>query len=122
MIWTSSQMSTFFDDLRQIRDNVTFEKLSELRLGTPVTCVVKEVNEFGLDVDVDGVRGIIPRASLTDLEEEEEDFEAGDNLSAVVVFIDYQFSCVELSPGLQNVTNLLKLLSIRRRWQVDRNK
>lgn len=108
-------MSTFFDDLRQIRDNVTFEKLSELRLGTPVTCVVKEVNEFGLDVDVDGVRGIIPRASLTALEEEEEDFEAGDNLSAVVVFIDYQFSCVELSPGLQNVTNLLKSLSIRRR-------
>jgi ribosomal protein S1 len=92
-------MSSFFDDLRRVRDNVTFEKMSDLRLGSPVTCVVTEVNKFGLETDVDGVRGIIPRASLALLEDEEEEYEVGDTLSAVVVFIDYQFSCVELSPG-----------------------
>jgi ribosomal protein S1 len=72
--------------------------LSELRIGSPVTCVVTEVTEFGLETDVDGVRGLIPLASLAASEDDEE-YEVGDHLSAVVVFIDYQFSCVELSPG-----------------------
>ena len=91
-------MSSFFDDLSRVRDSITFDKLAELRLGSPVTCVVSSVNEFGLEADVDGVRGIIPRSSLS-LLGDDEDYEVGDCLSAVVVFIDYQFSCVELSPG-----------------------
>jgi ribosomal protein S1 len=94
-------MKLFFDDLKRIRDGFTWDKLSKLRLGSPVTCVVTEVTEFGLETDVNGVRGLIPNASLAVLDEDDE-YEVGDSLSAVVVFIDYQFSVVELSPGKLN--------------------
>ena len=49
-------MTSYFTDLVRIRDSVTWEKLSELRLGSQVNCVVTEVTEFGLQTDVDGIR------------------------------------------------------------------
>ena len=101
-------MTSFFDDLRRIRDDVTFKTLSHLRLGASVTCSVSEVTEFGLQVDVNGVRGLIPQSVLIGLQDETV-YEVGDNLSAVVVFIDYQFSVVELSPGNSSIPRLLKM-------------
>jgi len=105
-------MTSFFDDLRRIRDDVTFETLSHLRLGTSVTCSVTEVTDFGLQVDSNGVRGLIPQSVLIGLQDETV-YEVGDNLSAVVVFIDYQFSVVELSPGKLEMLTACKWRTVR---------
>lgn len=84
-----------FRDIRRIQDHSPIS----CNVGTVVTCSISGISEFGIETEVkvegaQNIRGLIPKSSYTVKKEPE----IGDVMCAVVIFVEHQFQCVELSP------------------------
>ena len=97
-------LQSMFRDIKRIQN---YSPVS-CTIGTVVTCSVVNVSEFGIETEIktesaENLRGLIPRSSCAGLKEPA----IGDVMCAVVVFVEHQFKCVELSPQpdlIQKVT------------------
>lgn len=86
-------LDSLLKDIDRVRQHVhNNQQLVSHKVGDVVSGQVKHVTEFGLEADVEGVRGLVPKSSLDMVPS------VGQHMNAVVVFIDYQHNCMELSP------------------------
>ena len=88
---------SLFKDMLRVQNHSTIS----CSVGTVVTCTVINTSEFGVETEVktesagkDILRGLIPKSSCIGLKEPV----IGDVMCAVVVYVEHQFRCVELSP------------------------
>ena len=91
-------LESFVQDIERIRQHHGNPDLLVHKVGDVVNCVVQDVNEFGIMTVLEGanqnqIRGLVPMASLEGLPQPS----LGQTLAGVILFIDYQHSCVELS-------------------------
>ena len=90
-------IESLFKDMQRIQSHSPIS----CYVGSVVTCTVISTSEFGVETEVktdsagkEVLRGLIPKSSCVGLKEPV----VGDVMCAVVVFIEHQFRCVELSP------------------------
>ena len=98
-------LESLFLDMQRIENCSTFS----CNIGMVVTCSVVNTSEFGIETDVkidneekEVVRGLIPKSSCAGIKEPV----VGDILCAVVVYVEHQFRCVELSPQQDLITKV----------------
>ena len=68
--------------------------LKNYEIGSVVNCVVKNVNDFGLETIIDDeIRGIVPLSGMLTLEKPSN----GQVIAGVILYKDYQFGVMELN-------------------------
>lgn len=87
-------LSGFFADLERLK-NTGENKLKSFSSGMVVEGTVSQVMDMGVSVDVQGVQGIITATGMEGVKKS--NIKAGKKLQAVVISVDYQYGCLELS-------------------------
>ena len=102
-------IESLFNDMQRVQNHSPIGCF----VGSVVTCAVTNTSEFGVETEIktDGaekeiLRGLIPKSSCIGLKEPM----IGDVMCAVVVYVEHQFRCVELSPQ----TDLINKVTLKK--------
>ncbi len=94
-----SFLASLLEDLETARRLSKNKHLASFHPGDVVSGVVTLVTDLGLEMEIGTTRAIVTNAGLTELSQKPS---VGEQLSGVVVFVDFEFSCLEVtaSPSL----------------------
>jgi small subunit ribosomal protein S1 len=99
--------------VKQIDKDPFEEGLQGLKKGDAVNCIVKEIDEKGLNVDVNGVEGFIKKVDFSKdkAEQKTEKFNVGDKVEAKIISIDAKNRKIALSIKSLEIEEEKKALS-----------
>ncbi len=99
--------------VKQIDKDPFEEGLQGLKKGDAVNCIVKEIDEKGLNVDVNGVEGFIKKVDFSKdkAEQKTEKFNVGDKVEAKITSIDAKNRKIALSIKALEIEEEKKALS-----------